>query len=126
MEYLNVFSATVFPPNRNFHRGIHVTARNLPNGFWHGGREKQHLPVGTGLFKDGIQLILKTHGKHLIGFIQYNAGDVANPELPPVQKIKHPPRRANHHLRIRLQSPDLLLGTGPAIYGHYPQGPQIP
>ncbi len=70
-------------------------------------REQQRLPLGRGLLQDLLDVLLETHGEHLVALVEDGAADAVEAQRSAPQVIEHAARRPADDLAAGVQLLDL-------------------
>ena len=71
------------------------------------GREEERLALARQCGHDALDLGLKAHVQHAVGFIQHQVGDLSQPDLAAFQEVIQAPWRGNDEVDAVLNVPQL-------------------
>ena len=85
-----------------------VLLAELADGFWKRRREKRRLARARERLQDLLDVGLKAHVEHAVGFVEHDRRDAMDPEGAAPQVVEHPPRRSDRQVRSPLEALRLL------------------
>ena len=112
VELFDTFQGQLIPLDENPNWLSHKLLGHLENICGHGGREKDDLSVLREELEDLVDLILKTTGQHLVGFIETKYLDGVGPEGPAVDHVVDTTGGANDNVDTLLQLAHILTDVG--------------
>ena len=71
--------------------------------FWHGGREHQCAAFSRARAKDELQILLKAHVEHLVGFVQNDGADLFELQAAALDMVAQAARSADDDMHATVQ-----------------------
>ena len=83
----------------------------------HGGGEEQRAVLLGHSAQDGVDVLLKTHGEHLVSLVQHDVAHRREVGRPTVHQVDEATGSSHYHVHSVLQGTYLRLDVGSAIDG---------
>ena len=104
-------------------RLVHEAAGQRDDGVRHGRREQHRLPRVGDLAQYALDVGKEAEVEHLVGLVEHQDGDPAEPQVALLGQVEQPAGRADHDIGSGAQRVDLGLVGAPAVDGHHRELP---
>ena len=107
-------------------RVVQVAADHAVDPGRHRRGEQQRLPVLRGVREDRLDVLGEPHVEHLVGLVEHDHLQLAEPKRAPGDVVERAPRRRDHHVDAPGQRPELLADRLAAVDRDDPRAQVVP